>query len=106
MIRLQTAAVVACRQLGFQDGAGQLVIPGETTAAPPPNGTLLPPWLGDLSCQEVVNTVQECGTLAFGETGDCNVQRRLRLACSNGSPGATSYSACRILTLSKDTGWT
>ena len=97
---LQTAAVVACRQLGFQGGAGQVVVPGETTASPPPNGTLLPPWLGDLSCSEVVNTVQECRTLSFGETGDCNVQRRLRLVCNNGSTGATTYCACRILALS------
>ena len=85
---MQTAAVVACRQLGFQGGASQFVVPGESTAAPPPNGTLLPPWLGNLSCSEVVNTVQECGALAFGETGECNVQRRLRLACNNGSVGA------------------
>ena len=76
---MQTAAVVACRQLGFGflDGAFRGI------ESVPANVTLLPSWLGRLPCTRLVATVEDCGEFEFGDTGTCGLMQRL--VCNDGA---------------------
>ena len=83
---LQASAAVACRQLGFQDGVFRDV---ENT---PASLEIAPPWLGRLECQNLNETLADCG-VTFGNTVNCGPTQQLfcvnELSAKNPRPTAS-----------------
>lgn len=86
---------MACRQLGFEGGSFRGV------EDLPPGTMLRPSWLADIPCASGnEETIQDCGTLAFGDTATCGFPQRL--ACINSEIGMCLL--CAWLTLSESFG--
>ena len=78
---MQSAAALACRELGFEDG-----VFADVTSVPA-NVTLLPAWLGAVPCVGNEATLADCGPLEYGNTEMCGQTQRL--VCSSAAgPGS------------------
>lgn len=83
MWRAQSAASIACRELGFEKGRFQNLRVGTAEI------TLLPAWLGAVPCVGVEASITDCG-LEYGSTAGCGAPQQL--ACTNGSGAIISRS--------------
>lgn len=81
---VQSAAAVACRQLGFDDGIFQSV------SSVPANVTLLPAWAARIRCVGTEASITECEPLNYGDTETCGLTRRLVCSNSDDTDGAGS----------------
>ena len=82
---VQASAVLACRELGFEDGAFLDALDSGGTSAGP-----LPPWLSteQLACDSDADTLVECANASFGNTALCGPIQML--VCTS-SPGMLPY---------------
>ena len=72
---MQSSAQVACRQLGFDDGAFRAG-PGH-----PGMGGIAPSWLSRARCKGIEDTISECEGVRFGNTRSCGAAQEL--VCSS-----------------------
>ena len=79
---MQSAAGVACRQLGFDGGAF-----GDARSVPA-NGTLLPAWVGRIQCNGSEPAITECEPLNYGDTETCGGIQSL--TCTAAAGGGTA----------------
>ena len=81
---MQSAAAIACRQLGFDDGVFRSV------SSVPANVTLLPAWVARIRCVGVEASITECEQLNYGDTETCGQTQRLVCATSGDNGGTGS----------------
>ena len=67
-VSLQSAAEIACRDMGFVTGSLQDEVP---------TAKVLPPWLSGIRCAGPEAEIGACRRSIFGDTASCGATQRL-----------------------------